>query len=398
MTEKKVAILYPSFLAGGMGGGESVAVWMIEALKKDYEVCLVTYSTITADKLNKFYGTRLSPSDFSVINPPLFFLFKGIRGLGLLKYHLLMRFFKPSSGKFDFIIGAYKEMDFKQKGAQYIHFPDLTEAEMGIDSKKLGLLYGLYHGHYFFRKLYKFFCYAISGSEEEDIKKNITLTNSNWTKDIIKKKLGVGAQVVYPPVPDDFIVAPWEQRENGFICLSRISPVKQIKFIIEVLDAVRGLGFNVHLHIIGPIGDNNYYKEIKQMQKERTWLFIEGIMPRENLALMIPRHKYGINGRKEEHFGISVAEMAKAGCIVFVPNGGGQVEIVNNRNLTYEDKNDAVKKITKILRDTGMQIQTQKELRNQARKFSVENFKTSIQKIAKDFLDNKLIVEKNAGK
>ena len=39
-------------------------------------------------------------------------------------------------------------------------------------------------------------------------------------------------------------------------------------------------------------------------------------------------HRYGIHGMREEHFGMAPAEMVRAGVIVWVPRGGGQMEIV----------------------------------------------------------------------
>ena len=37
-----------------------------------------------------------------------------------------------------------------------------------------------------------------------------------------------------------------------------------------------------------------------------------------------------LHGMREEHFGMAPAEMARAGVIVWVPNGGGQMEIVGD--------------------------------------------------------------------
>ena len=50
---------------------------------------------------------------------------------------------------------------------------------------------------------------------------------------------------------------------------------------------------------------------------------------------------------EEEHFGMVVAEMIKAACIVFVPKGGGQVEIVGeDERMIYDDMIEASEKIT----------------------------------------------------
>ena len=65
-------------------------------------------------------------------------------------------------------------------------------------------------------------------------------------------------------------------------------------------------------------------------------------------------HRYGIHGMREEHFGMAPAEMARAGCIVWVPRGGGQMEIVGREPvLMYDSEDDAVEKIVEDARRSG---------------------------------------------
>ena len=81
--------------------------------------------------------------------------------------------------------------------------------------------------------------------------------------------------------------------------------------MIEIIGAVRDAGFDVHLHIIGPVGDRFYYREIKKMQRKNSWIILEGLVDRQKLTSIISEHKYGIHGRSNEHFGIGVVEMIK---------------------------------------------------------------------------------------
>jgi glycosyltransferase involved in cell wall biosynthesis len=205
--------------------------------------------------------------------------------------------------------------------------------------------------------------------------------NSNWTKKEVEKYFNINSIVLYPPVLSDFPEVPFEKKDNGFVCLSRISPVKRIKNIIKIISEVRASGFDMHLHIIGPIGDSSYYKEIKQIQERNKWIILEGVVSRQKLSSIVSSHKYGINGRRDEHFGISVVEMVKAGCIVFVPNGGGQVEIINNQKLIYNNDKEAVEKIIAVFKDKGLQIELRKKLFENSKKFSTENFMNSVRKI-----------------
>jgi len=376
--KKKIAIFYPYFMTGG---GEAVTAWSIEALKDSYDVSLFTWDKIKLEILNNLYGMHLSIGDVAIINPPLSFLLNKIPNFGLFKYHLLMRYFKNLKTNFDVLFGTYKEIDFGRRGLQYIHFPEMEQK-----SHELDFFSRQYYRSNFLRNLYKKFCYSISSFNEGNMKQNITLTNSNWTRGMIKKIMDIESYVVSPPVLDDFVEIPWGEREEGFVCIGRISPEKRIKLIIKIISLVRKAGFNVHLHIIGPVGDISYYKEIKQIQKENRWIFIEGLIDRKSLVSTLLQHKYGIHGRRDEHFGIGIVEIVKAGCIIFVPDGGGQVEIVDNPQLIYRDEDDAMRKIEKVLSDANIQIILRKHLSVCSQKFSVESFQQSIKSIVREFL------------
>lgn len=81
-----------------------------------------------------------------------------------------------------------------------------------------------------------------------------------------------------------------------------------------------------------------------------------------------------------------MAEMVKGGCIVFVPNGGGQTEIVNHPALIYEDDDDAVRKIETVLAGAALQESLREHLSQAAQRFSIENFKTVILHVVGRFL------------
>jgi glycosyltransferase involved in cell wall biosynthesis len=83
--------------------------------------------------------------------------------------------------------------------------------------------------------------------------------------------------------------------------------------------------------------------------------------------------------------------MVKGGCIVFVPNGGGQTEIVNHPALIYEDDDDAVRKIETVLAGAALQESLREHLSQAAQRFSIENFKTVILHVLGRFLREKRI-------
>jgi glycosyltransferase involved in cell wall biosynthesis len=159
--------------------------------------------------------------------------------------------------------------------------------------------------------------------------------------------------------------------------------------VIEVLRRVRQRGNDVHLHILGG-GDTAYVESLRDLQaKNRDWVFLEGWVGGAEKARMVTGHRFGISGRKNEPFGIAVAEMVKAGCIVFVPNGGGQVEIVDHPSLVFDDEDEAVDKICSVLEDTSLRPDLRAHLAQGMDKFSVEAFQEGVRQTVKEFFEQR---------
>ncbi len=385
MNKKTIAILFPHF---GEGGTDVVVAQTIESLKNDYYVTLFTYDNYEKlSKLNDFYSTNILLKDISVINPLLSFLVRKIPSMGLLKYHLLARFFKSRKLKFDVVIGAYKEIDLGMPCIQYIHVPDLNKQD-----QKSSLTPVVYYKNYLWGRVYKNICYFISGFTEVGMKRNVTIVNSDWTKSIVKKTLDLDSRVIYPPVADRIDNNIFSKRRNSFIYLGRITPVKEIKKIVAIIKEVRSKGFDIDLHIVGvpDILRKNYIKTIEKLCLDnKGWCFLEKpIYGKEKLSF-ISKYKYGISACKIEAFGIAIAEIIKQGCIAFVPNGGGQVEVVKNNDLIYQDKQDAVEKIIRILNSEKKQNELREYLLLQSQEFSIEKFQYLTNKTVDDFVNER---------
>ena len=146
---------------------------------------------------------------------------------------------------------------------------------------------------------------------------------------------------------------------------------------------------NIHLHILGEIDNSRYVKSIQRLcNRHKDWAFMEGRIVGVKKQGNIARHKFGISGCENESFGIAVAEMVKGGCIVWVPNGGGQVEIVNHPMLIYDSMEDAADKIENVLKDDILQAELRKHLAIQSKKFSHGRFISETKEVIHQFLEN----------
>jgi len=384
MSKKsKIAIIHPSLTCSGAG---CVAVWTIEALKAEYALTLFVTKFPDIEKLNKFFGSNLKQDDFSIRLIPSFSLFgKPLFESFLLTVNLAQRYYKKHSKEFDLVISTYSEMDFGEIGIQYIYIPTWDDTIVR-ETGQLPMTW--FHRNSLIRKLYKQVNICISGFSEERMKQNMTLVTSNWTGVMVRRVYGINSHTIYPPVQDRFPEVPWEDREEGFVCVGTLSPVKKIERVIEIIKMARIENPKLHLHIIGNAPDLKYKAKIQHICAQNSdWIFLEGGLYREELSWLVSNHKFGIHGMLQEHFGITVAEMVKAGCIPFVPNGGGQIEIVNDSRLTYDSIENAVEKISAVLRNKILQKSLLESLSHSKHKFSKDCFIKSMREIVRNTLD-----------
>lgn len=380
----KVLVVQP--LLRPPGGGNGLVAWALQALQNDHDVTLLTWQPVDFNVVNEYFGTTIDPSRIHLrVSPRWLRSLVPDQGFSLLRHHILLRRCKRISDKFDAVMCGNNESDLGVPGIQYIHYPTFDDPRLNDASRRqVDFSYlGWRHRSHLAMRGYLAVCTTISGFTMEGVRRNVTLVNSDWTGRLAREILAVEPRTVYPPVNADFPAVPWQERELGFVCVGRISPEKRIDRIIRILQGVRRKGWDVHLHVIGSCENARYYAQIEPLLRANTsWISLEIDPTHEHLRNLVARHRYGIHGMDEEHFGIAVAEMAKAGCIVFTPNKGGQVEIVGcDSRLTYGDDEQAIEKITAVLGDSDMQRALVEQLATCASRFSAERFVREIRTI-----------------
>lgn len=385
MPPARVSIVHPRL---GFGGSEAPVLWAAEALKRDCEVSLITGGPVDLGRLNEYYGTQLQPNEITSVSvsfPP------GLRATSKfagLRSRFVQKFVRQAEAGFDLMISGYGPGSFEKPGLQYIaDFSFMYEWRTDFDPSLKGQK-NWWYGDTVIRKLYTRLCDAIYVSDRDAWRQNRTLAISNWCTNILKTRLGIEAVTLYPPVAANFPDVPWEKREHGFVSIGRVVPEKRIDMAIRVLRKVRASGHNVHLHILGSFDDSDYGRQLRSLCAENgEWVHPEGRVFEKQKKEVIAAHRYGIHARENEAFGIAPAEMLKGGCITFVPNSGGQVEIVNHCTLTYGSEADAAQKICAVLSSVALQGDLRRHLAEQARKFSVENFMAGFRQVVMEFLN-----------
>ncbi len=379
----KVAVVHPRL---GWGGSEARALQLIEALKNGYDVSLITAGPVDLARLNRYYGTGLNRDDFSVLQARLPPGLGARSGFAAVRGALVQRYCRRVARHFDLMISAYNPMDFGVAGIQFIadfSFDEQVRHELhATDFDPTSWLYKDTP----IRRAYRRCCKALSGGDGVGIERNLTVANSKWSSRMWRDRYGTDSQVIYPPVKGDFPVLAFEEQENGFVFIGRISPEKRIEEIVRILARVRASGYDIHLHIAGPLDGSRYCERIRQLCRSHgSWVRLEGAVSGSAKTQLLVRHGYGISACRGEAFGVSVAELVKAGCIVFVPDSGGQVEIVERSELIYGDQADAVDRIRAVLESAEMQADLRGHLTEQGRKFSAERFRAAAGGLVADF-------------
>jgi glycosyltransferase involved in cell wall biosynthesis len=351
------------------GGGSGVAAWMLQALRDDYDLTVLTWEPCDLDAVNRFYGTSLRSAEVATrdVSPLLRRAVDAIPlPLDLLKTAILLRRCKRMAAPYDVVLSASNEMDFGRPGIQYVHFPWGFQPPR-VDARwyQPRVLPSVYHR----------LCVALAGFSVPSMQRNVTLANSRWTAAMVTRRHGIEARTLHPPVAAGVSEMEWAARDNGFLCVGRFAPEKHIERVIAILAQVRQRVPDVHLHVVGTPGPRRYYRRLRRLVDDHaSWVFLDENLARPDLARLMAGHRYGLHGMDEEHFGIGIAEMVRAGCIVWVPSGGGQVEIVGDDRLLYDSIAAAAAAIVRTLTDPAEQAALRAHLATRAALFSVERF------------------------
>jgi glycosyltransferase involved in cell wall biosynthesis len=380
---KRVLLVQPSLQPPG--GSNGVAAWALQALVSTHRVTVLSWWPVDVGPVNRFYGTSLQQSDFDTISVPA--SWRAIVDhlpvpANLIRLSLLMRRTHRVSDAFDVLFSFSNEADFGRRGIQYVHYPTYLRPRPTVDLR-------WYHPPQAGLDLYYAVADRLAGFSLDRMKQNLTLVNSDWTGHHVTRFLGVTTRTVYPPVVDPGHGLPWSERSNGFLALGRISQEKEFERAMTILARVRETIPDVTFTIVGTRdrSTGGYLRSLQALAATLgPWIQFRDNLSRAEVRELMASHRYGIHGMREEHFGMAPAELARAGAIVWVPNGGGQMEIVGNEPaLMYASEDDAVQKIVHTLTNPGEQERLRQILSSKAEEFSTSRFMTQVRDIVDTF-------------
>lgn len=365
------------------GGGERVCMTALEALQEHHDVTLFTRRPVDIPDLNHFFNTEVDPATpvqtGADLGPELRAVERfgaaldGLVGtdLNVLQNAVFMRAVAREAREYDLVICTCGNFRFDVPAILYSH---------KYEPKHDGLVSRLYTG-----LLYDAIARENRPVEDDDL----LATNSKWSANAGERRFGVRPEVLYPPVQTDDVDdgRPWAEREQGFLSVGRIYADKRVLEQIEIVAALRERGHDVHIHVVGPTHDGAYYDRVAERAERHDFVHLEGEVERARLRHLLATHRYGIHGRRPEHFGIAVAEMVAGGVVPFVPDAGGQREIVGEHDaLLYEGVDDAVERISAVLDDPTRQRAAREALPDVRRRFGKRRFERRLRELVAQVL------------
>lgn len=384
---RKGRLLYVALDLRPPGGGRCVGASALEALSTEWDITVLCSEAPDFAGLNRHFGTALDAGAFRILRLP--WLVRQVHRFDSDPYSfqaaaLLMRISRRIGGNYDVILGADNELDYGRPGIQYVHYPYLAMHRRQVE--ELEALSPAGRIAAFFRGRYRPWM-LISGIRFSRVQSNLFLVNSAWTAKLVDSLYPVQSVVLYPPVRWPADIPPWTERRDAFVILGRVEPVKRQIEAIAIMEAVRSRGYNVGLEVIGDIADRDYARALEtRAAAAGPWVKLHFGVTRGELEQIVHGCRYGLHAMRDEHFGIAVAELVRAGCVVFVPDGGGQVEITGDEPaLHYRSEDEAVDRICRVLGDPAEQERLQTAMAGRRELFSEKRFATELRRRVREF-------------
>lgn len=382
MKKSRVLIVHPRVTS--KGGGNLVAAYAIQSLCREHDVTVATLEPVDCEALNRSFGTSMRPEDFKVRIAASTYqtILRALPTPGALaELCLTVRWAQDLDRleHYDVLFSTNNEADFHRAGIQYVHYPWLymprPEPELTWYHRIPGML-----------PLYRKACMTLGRATRAGLGRNLTLANSGFVAGKIHAAYGTTARIIWPPVPGKFQDTPWEQRRLAIAAVGRIHPGKRWDEALEIVERVRGRGHDLVFTLMGHVDSVEYSARLEALAATRPWFRFLRDLDRSQLLAELAQHRYGIHPMVEEHFGIAPAELQRAGCIIFVHNSGGPVEIVGgDRRLTFDGVEEASGKIANVLENPELERELVNQLAERKEWFTEARFCDSLREIVTQF-------------
>jgi alpha-1,2-mannosyltransferase len=219
------------------------------------------------------------------------------------------------------------------------------------------------------------------------IKKATIITNSNYTKRLIRETWSAESTVIPPPCPQCVFPILEEQKHEVICSLGRFTPEKDYETILEVARRLSDKKFE----LVGSVtaDKREYLAHLVKSAPKNVKFHINATV--EEKLQVLARSKVLLHSFVGEHFGIALVEAMSAGAIPITHDSGAAKEdnLVPNE-YRYTDVDGAVKATSCALDRWNRSIA--ETLRESARKFSPEEFRLNMKRFLQAWIVSKKLL------
>lgn len=203
---------------------------------------------------------------------------------------------------------------------------------------------------------------------------DIVCTNSAFSARFVARQWpGVAAEVLPPPVTMPEAPDVRRPRDIDVVTLGAIVSDKGQMEQVQIASRLR----NYRFVMIGYVASPRYYDQVMQAIRDLGLTNVQVISDasQETVHDCLSRARVFLHTKRDEHFGIGIAEAIGRGCIPVIHDSGGQTEIVADPRLRYQDEDEAVRVLTKLLEGSSYPEEELTALREHVRSFRPEAFR-----------------------
>lgn len=206
---------------------------------------------------------------------------------------------------------------------------------------------------------------------------DLIIANSKYTQELLIEKYNRTSVVVYPPVDTDKFILH-EQKEDYYIAIGRFSPMKRFDLLIDAFNEMPDKKLIL-------VGDGFLMDKFRRKAKEN--IHFTGFITSEEVRDLLQKAKACICVGIED-FGIAAVESQACGTPVIAYAVGGTGETIIDKKtgvlFNHQTKEDIKKGI-----DDLEQIKFDfKEIHENAKVFSADNFKTRFKEVVDNYIQS----------
>lgn len=368
----RIAVVHHSL--NSCGGGERLCLNVMEALRSEgHEILLATTEPTDWARVERAFGRCFEPDEEIRLLPVR------LRAFGIYQRMATGFLVHRLHEKADIVINTHGDMVAAPCHITYVHYPTFALLEQARDVRVK------YRKNFFWRFYFAPYQIAQVRLWRFYMDRTIILTNSYFSKNVIKERIGRDAVVIYPPV--DLKAFRPGKKEDLVLTVGRFTWEKRLDLVPRIAELVPEALFVIAGSTA--IGSGEIIRRIKRYGADNVEVRTD--ISLDELKELYAKAKIYLHVMAAEHFGISVVEGMASGCVPIVHKSGGPWLDITERGrygFGFESLGEAASLIRRLLSDEELWAEYSKKAVQRAQLFSEEAFKMRFKAVLKAVMNS----------